>query len=128
MTGTRVAVQQRMVDAIGWLSSLILLATVVSQVRKQWLERSGQSVSPWLFVGQTAASLGFTVYSVLVHNWVFTVTNGLLLLSGVAGCVITHHFRTPQPSAAEARHAALWRRRGKLPQGVAARPVHEAAE
>jgi uncharacterized protein with PQ loop repeat len=117
-----------MVDAIGWLSSLILLATVSSQVRKQWRERSGQSVSPWLFVGQTAASLGFTVYSVLVQNWVFTVTNGLLLLSGVAGCLITNHFRKPQPSAAEARHAALWRRRGNLPQRAAARPAHEGAK
>jgi uncharacterized protein with PQ loop repeat len=117
-----------MIDAIGWLSSLILLATVISQVRKQWRDRSGQSVSPWLFVGQTAASLGFTTYSVLVHNWVFTVTNGLLLLSGVAGCLITNHFRKPQPSAAEARHAALWRRRGKPPQGARARPVHDGAE
>jgi len=107
-----------MVDVIGWLSSLILLVTVVSQVRKQWVERSGQSVSPWLFVGQTAASLGFTAYSVLVNNWVFTVTNGLLLLSGLTGCLITHHFRKPEPSAAEARHAALWRRRGKLPHGA----------
>jgi uncharacterized protein with PQ loop repeat len=117
-----------MIDAIGWLSSLILLATVVSQVRKQWRERSSESVSPWLFVGQTAASLGFTTYSVLVHNWVFTVTNGLLLLSGLAGCLITHHFRKPQPSSAEARHAALWQRRGKVPQGAPARPLHDGAE
>ena len=117
-----------MVDAIGWLSSLILLATVISQVRKQWRERSGQSVSPWLFVGQTVASLGFTAYSVLVQNWVFTVTNGLLLLSGIAGCLITNHFRKPQPSAAEARHAALWRRRGNLPQRATARAAHDGAE
>ena len=117
-----------MIDAIGWLSSLILLATVGSQVRKQWRERSGQSVSPWLFVGQTAASLGFTTYSVLLHNWVFTVTNSLLLLSGIAGCLITHHFRKPEMSSAEARHAALWRRRGKLPQGASARPAREGAE
>ena len=71
----------------------MLLATIASQVRKQWLARSGEGVSPWLFVGQTAASLGFTVYSLLLHNWVFTVTNGLLLLSGIAGCAITQHFR-----------------------------------
>ena len=111
-----------MADAIGWLSSLILLATVVSQVGKQWRERSGQSVSPWLFVGQTAASLGFTAYSVLVHNWVFTVTNSLLLISGVAGCVLSQHFRRSQrEEAAGARHAAVWRRRGKQPRPAEAR-------
>lgn len=117
-----------MIDAIGWISSLILLATVASQVRKQWRERSSESVSPWLFVGQTAASLGFTTYSVLVHNWVFTVTNGLLLLSGVAGCLITLHFSKPQKSSPEERHAALWQRRGKVPQGAPARPLREGAD
>lgn len=81
-----------MIEAIGWVSSLILLATILQQVRKQWAERSTQGVSKWLFVGQTAASTGFTIYSALVGNWVFTVTNALMLLSGLAGCLLTLRF------------------------------------
>jgi MtN3 and saliva related transmembrane protein len=82
-----------MVDALGWVSSVILLATIVQQIVKQWQERSGKGVSRWLFVGQTAASLGFTVYSALLHNWVFTITNAALLLSAVVGWIITAHFK-----------------------------------
>jgi uncharacterized protein with PQ loop repeat len=108
-------------DAIGWLSSLILLATIVSQVRQQWLERSTKGVSRWLFVGQTAASTGFTVYSALVGNWVFTVTNALLLISSLTGLAITRHFNKRNSHAG--RHAALWPRRGKLPRSDAAREV-----
>ena len=78
-----------MTDLIGWASSLILLATIGFQVRKQWVEPPGRTVSKWLFIGQTAASLGFTIYSALLENWVFTVTNSLLLLSAIAGIVIT---------------------------------------
>jgi len=80
--------KQKMVDAIGWLSSLILLATILAQVRKQWRDPAKAGVTKWLFIGQTAASLGFTVYSALLGNWVFTVTNALLLLAGVAGAWI----------------------------------------
>jgi MtN3 and saliva related transmembrane protein len=81
------------VEVIGWLSSLILLATVIAQLRKQWSERSTRGVSKWLFFGQAAASLGFTVYSTLVHNWVFVVTNALLLVSALTGCVLTLRFQ-----------------------------------
>jgi hypothetical protein len=31
------------------------------------------------------ASLGFTVYSVLLKNWVFVVTNAVLLVTAVVG-------------------------------------------
>lgn len=89
-----------MVDVIGWVSSMILLTTILHQVRKQWREPSNAGVSKWLFIGQTAASLGFTLYSALLGNWVFTVTNGLLLLSGLAGACIPL-FR-PRLSASEA--------------------------
>lgn len=77
-----------MTEAIGWLSSLILLATISKQVWKQWKDESSEGVSRWLFIGQIAASLGFTVYSWLVHNWVFVVTNALMLCSAIAGGVI----------------------------------------
>jgi uncharacterized protein with PQ loop repeat len=84
-----------MTELIGWLSSLVLLATIVQQIRTQLKERSTRGVSRWLFVGQTAASVGFTVYSILVENWVFTVTNSLLLLAGLTGWFMTA--RPPQP-------------------------------
>ncbi len=82
-----------MVDVLGWVSSLILLATIIQQIHKQWQERSGKGVSRWLFVGQTVASLGFTAYSALVNNWVFTVTNAALLVSAIVGWVMTAHFK-----------------------------------
>jgi MtN3 and saliva related transmembrane protein len=82
------------VDLVGWVSSLVLLATILGQLRKQWRARSSEGVSRWLFVGQTAASAGFTLYSALVGNWIFTVTNALLLLSAITGCVLTWRFRS----------------------------------
>lgn len=82
-----------MTDIVGWVSSLVLLATIAAQIGKQWTERSGKGVSVWLFIGQAGASLGFTVYSVLVKNWVFTITNGLMFLSALVGWQMTAHFK-----------------------------------
>lgn len=73
---------------IGWTSSLVLVATIGRQVWKQWREGATEGISKWLFIGQTVASIGFTTYSLLVHSWVFVVTNGLMLLSGVLGFAI----------------------------------------
>ena len=81
-----------MLDALGWGSSLVLLSTIVAQIVKQWREGSSRGVSPWLFAGQTAASLGFTIYSWLLKNWVFVVTNGALLLSAIVGMAVSLHF------------------------------------
>jgi MtN3 and saliva related transmembrane protein len=75
-------------DIIGWISSAILLATLVRQVVRQWRERSTQGVSSWLFIGQLAASCGFLIYSFLLHNWVFVFTNAALLLTAIAGQMI----------------------------------------
>ena len=75
-------------EVIGWLSSAILLATLLRQVHTQWRERSTQGVSRWLFLGQFTASCGFLIYSVLLSNWVFVVTNAALLLTAVAGQII----------------------------------------
>lgn len=83
-----------MTEIVGWTSSLILLTTIVAQIGKQWSERSGEGVSIWLFIGQAGASLGFTVYSVLLKNWVFTVTNALMLLSAIVGWSLTSHFKS----------------------------------
>jgi MtN3 and saliva related transmembrane protein len=82
-----------MTEIIGWGSSIILVLTLSKQVFKQWQSGSSEGVSMWLFVGQLAASTGFTIYSLLVHNWVFSVTNGLMVLNGLLGYAITLRHR-----------------------------------
>lgn len=82
-----------MQEAIGWISSLILVLTIGKQVFKQWKEGSSKNVSKWLFVGQLAASVGFTVYSWLVHNWVFVFTNSFMVVNAVAGLAVTLYHR-----------------------------------
>ena len=82
-----------MTEAVGWVSSLILVLTIAKQVYKQWREGSSEGVSKWLFVGQISASLGFTVYSWLVSNWVFVVTNAVMLVNGLLGLLIVLHHR-----------------------------------
>ena len=72
-------------DIVGWAAALILMVTIASQVYQQWKSKSTKGVSPWLFAGQVAASAAFTVYSVLVENTVFVVTNALILLSAIVG-------------------------------------------
>src|SRR5271166_6547760 len=63
------------VEWIGWLSSVLPLATLIRQVYTQWRSRSDAGVSKWLFLGQVTASLGFTTYSVLLHNGVYIASN-----------------------------------------------------
>lgn len=78
-----------MIEAIGWASSLILVITIAKQVHKQWQDRTSAGVSTWLFVGQLAASVGFTIYSLLVRNWVFVATNAIMVVNGLLGFAIT---------------------------------------
>jgi MtN3 and saliva related transmembrane protein len=78
-------------ELIGWASSLILFLTLAQQVWKQWRERSTTGVSRWLFVGQLAASAGFTMYSVLKRDWVFVTTNAAMLANAVVGCLVLRH-------------------------------------
>jgi uncharacterized protein with PQ loop repeat len=80
-------------ELIGWCSSFILVLTIGKQVHKQWQEGTSEGVSKWLFIGQMSASLGFTIYSWLVNNWVFVVTNSVMLLSGLVGLGIVLHHR-----------------------------------
>lgn len=76
------------VDLIGWASSVVLLLTIGRQVFTQWRTRSDAGVSRWLFIGQLSASAGFALYSYLLHNWVFLVSNIALLGTGIAGELI----------------------------------------
>jgi uncharacterized protein with PQ loop repeat len=77
-------------DWLGWAASAILLATLGRQVYVQWRERSTEGVSSWLFVGQVTASVGFAIYSWLVHNWVFVFTNTAILLTALIGQWVYH--------------------------------------
>ena len=81
-------------ELVGWVSSFILVLTIGKQIYKQWQEDSSENVSKWLFIGQMTASAGFSVYSWLVGNWVFVVTNLVMLLSGLFGLgIVLHHRR-----------------------------------
>lgn len=82
MTGAQIA------PILGWGSSLLLLITISYQVWRQWKTEHSEGVSPWLFVGQSIASTGFTIYSVLRGDWVFTFTNSALGLSGLVGLYV----------------------------------------
>lgn len=82
-----------MIEAIGWFSSCVLVLTIGRQVYKQYRAGSSEGVSKWLFIGQITASTGFTLYSVLVGNWVFVVTNALMLVNAFLGVLIVLHHR-----------------------------------
>jgi MtN3 and saliva related transmembrane protein len=75
-------------ELIGWTSSAVLLATITRQVYTEWKTKSTAGVSRWLFIGQVTASTGFTIYSVLLHNWVYAVSNIALLITAVIGQII----------------------------------------
>ena len=72
-------------ELIGWSAATILLFTISRQVYTQWRDKSIRGVSKWLFIGQIAASIGFVIYSWLLSNWVFVVTNVLMLVTAGIG-------------------------------------------
>ncbi|WP_407471387.1 hypothetical protein ABFU14_10755 [Xanthomonas campestris pv. raphani] len=76
------------VDLVGWLASAALIATLIRQIYKQWRSDQIQGVSRWLFIGQITASLLFILYSALVGNAVFIVSNALILATGITGYVL----------------------------------------
>lgn len=81
-------------EIIGWISACLLLLTISTQVWKQWKSRSSAGVSSWLFIGQISASTGFVVYSYLLDNLVFVLTNSLLLCAAILGqCLYLHNRR-----------------------------------
>jgi MtN3 and saliva related transmembrane protein len=108
-----------MTEALGWVSSAVLLLTIAAQVHKQWAAGTSKGVSIWLFIGQCAASLGFLGYSVLIENWVFVVTNGLMALAAVVGLSIVCIHRSRE----RGRHS---RRESATDPGSRTRP-HDAA-
>jgi MtN3 and saliva related transmembrane protein len=99
-----------MTDVIGWISALLLALTITRQVYTQWRTKSIAGVSKWLFIGQLSASVGFTIYSWLVENWVFVCTNFFMAMTAVVGQVIylrnKHRNERTPASAGGARRAA----------------------
>jgi MtN3 and saliva related transmembrane protein len=84
-----------MTELIGWFAAAVLLATIGRQVYTQWRDGSTKGLSRWLFIGQITASIAFVIYSWLLGNWVFVVTNALMLVTAVAGeCVLLANRRT----------------------------------
>ncbi|GAC1304257.1 MAG: hypothetical protein NVSMB10_07050 [Steroidobacteraceae bacterium] len=73
------------IEVIGWASSAVLLATIMRQTYTQWKTKATAGVSRWLFVGQLTASTGYTIYSYLLHNWIFLSSNIALLATAVVG-------------------------------------------
>jgi MtN3 and saliva related transmembrane protein len=72
-------------ELIGWFAAAVLLATISRQVYTQWRDGSTSGLSRWLFIGQLTASLAFIVYSWMLGNWVFVVTNVLMLVTAALG-------------------------------------------
>jgi MtN3 and saliva related transmembrane protein len=87
------------VDAIGWVSTALLLLTLLRQVYTEYKSGSIAGLSKWLFIGQCAASIGFTVYSWLLHNWVFLGSNAAILSVAILGQILYTRNRSA------ARHA-----------------------
>lgn len=83
-----------MKEIVGWMSSIALVLTIAKQVHKQWRSGTSEGVSRWLYLGQMTASAGFTAYSWMVRDWVFVVTNAVMLVSAIVGFAIyLHHKR-----------------------------------
>ena len=82
-----------MTEAVGWVAAIILLLTMTRQVWAQYRSGAVAGVSRWLFVGQIAASTGFTLYSALLGSAVFVFTNGLMLVNAFVGLWIDRRNR-----------------------------------
>ncbi|MBI1890088.1 MAG: hypothetical protein HYS18_05550 [Burkholderiales bacterium] len=86
-----------MTDLVGWMSAVVLAATLSRQVYTQWRTGKADGVSHWLFIGQMAASAGFIVYSLMLKNWVFVVTNFFNFFAATVGqCIYKRNQRLSQ--------------------------------
>lgn len=93
-------------ELIGWLAAAILLATLGRQVYSQWRTGASQGISKWLFTGQVSASTAFIVYSWLLANWVFVVTNGFILVTAMLGQWV--YLRNKRPDGGPASNGRYW--------------------
>lgn len=70
---------------IGWSSAALLVATIGTQIFRQWQAGTSAGVSRFLFVGQLTASSGLAIYSWLGRDWVFLTLNILMATAAIAG-------------------------------------------
>ena len=96
---------ESMTQWVGWGASIVLCLTLASQLRAQWIAKSSEGVSPLLYIGQIFASLGFTVYSVLLKNYVFIVTNALLMVAAMVGLSLWFRYRESGSDESKAKEA-----------------------
>jgi MtN3 and saliva related transmembrane protein len=87
-----------MEQAIGFISSFILLLTIGKQVYKQWKEGTSEGVSKWLFLGQITASIGFLIYSLMKQDLVFIITNAVMVVNSLVGIAILFYHRRREQS------------------------------
>ncbi|ALS94864.1 hypothetical protein ADT26_08465 [Xanthomonas oryzae] len=73
------------VDSVGWLASIVLIATLIRQIYEQWRSHAAQNISRWLFLAQISASVLFVLYRYLVGHAVLIVSNALMLPTGLTG-------------------------------------------
>ena len=91
------------VTAIGLAASAVLVATLAGQIYTQWRTGSARGVSPWLFSGQIATSIGLVAYSVLGRNPIFIATNALVLCTALIGQYIDRRNRARGSRALDTR-------------------------
>jgi uncharacterized protein with PQ loop repeat len=90
-------------NILGWTATLILLVTLLAQIHREIKSGKVDEISPLLFVGQCAASIGFLLYSALVGNLVFIVSNAMILAVALVGVWVRHRVKTKSVAAASAR-------------------------
>ena len=79
-----------MTELFGWAASAVLVATIGSQVYKQWHDETSKGVSLWLFAGQIVANALFLTYAAFTGDVIFMVANGLLLVTSLVGLGIKY--------------------------------------
>ncbi len=80
-------------NILGWSATCVLLVTLLAQILREIRSGKVDEISPLLFVGQCAASILFLVYSALVDNLVFIVSNAMILAVALLGVWVRHHLK-----------------------------------
>lgn len=77
-----------MIELLGWTSAVLLVVTISAQIGRQYREQTNAGVSPWLYCGQFAASVGLLAYSALERDLVFVTLNAVMATTAAAGVVL----------------------------------------
>jgi MtN3 and saliva related transmembrane protein len=85
-------------EAVGWASTPLLLATIGRPVYSEWRSKATAGLSHGYSSDKSRASSGFTIYCILLHNWVFLFSNVAMLVMGITGEVIYISNRRPRRS------------------------------